>query len=229
MSTEDGLALFDLAVRTEYPALVPARLDLAGHRGEPVPPLLRGLVRGAARPARTEPVPVRHELAGLPGAEREQRLLELVCAEAAAVLGHADAKAIEAGRGFLALGFDSLTAVELRNRLGALTGLRLPATLLFDYPSPKPLAKHLGDELGGERDTAAVPSLAEELGRVESLLPAVAADETARAAVARRLQDLLSKLGEAAGEDADMQVTEKIDTASDDEIFEFIDNELGIS
>ncbi len=229
MSTEDGLALFDLAVRTEYPTLVSARLDLAGQRGGPVPPLLRGLVRGAARPARTEPVPVRHELAGLPGAEREQRLLELVCAEAAAVLGHADAKAIEAGRGFLALGFDSLTAVELRNRLGALTGLRLPATLLFDYPSPKPLAKHLGDELGGERDTAAVPSLAEELGRVESLLPAVAADETARAAVARRLQDLLSKLGEAAGEDADMQVTEKIDTASDDEIFEFIDNELGIS
>ncbi|WP_373309227.1 type I polyketide synthase [Amycolatopsis bullii] len=229
MSTEDGLALFDLAVSAGHPTLVPARFDLAGLRGEPAPPLLRGLVRGAARPARTEPVPVRHELAGLTGAEREQRLLELVCAEAAAVLGHADAKAIEAGRGFLALGFDSLTAVELRNRLGSLTGLRLPATLLFDYPSPKPLAKHLAGELGGERGAAAVPSLAEELGRVESLLPAVAADEAARTAVARRLQDLLSKLDEAAGENTDAQVTDKIDAASDDEIFEFIDNELGIS
>ncbi|WP_203935260.1 type I polyketide synthase, partial [Virgisporangium ochraceum] len=156
LSNEEGLALFDAALTADTPLLVPTRLDLAAVRaGGTVPALLRGLVRMPARRAAAQSG-IGQRLAGLSAAEADRLLLDLVRGQVAAVLGHAGAGAIEPGRAFTELGFDSLTAVELRNRLAEATGLRLPATLVFDYPSARVLADFLRDEVSGAAPTDAV-------------------------------------------------------------------------
>jgi len=148
---------------------VPARLDVAGLRrqaaqGGAVPAVLRGLAGGTARPAAAgssqsaDAGSLGARLAGLPAGDRDRLLVDVVRSHVAAVLGHGSGEAVEAGRAFSEIGFDSLTAVELRNRLQAVTGLRLPATLIFDYPSPLALAAHLAAELAGE--APAVPQMA---------------------------------------------------------------------
>ncbi|MFD9633388.1 SDR family NAD(P)-dependent oxidoreductase, partial [Streptomyces violascens] len=150
LTTEQGLALFDAATVTDTAHLVPVGPVATGtsDRGS-VPPVLRGLVKGARRTAAgatggTEAAATfGHRLREARPEERTRLATDLVRTEAAAVLGHASAKAIDARREFNDLGFDSLTAVELRNRLSTATGLRLTATLVFDYPTPTALAEHL--------------------------------------------------------------------------------------
>ncbi|MEV0041872.1 beta-ketoacyl reductase, partial [Streptomyces sp. NPDC050804] len=129
--TGQGVALFDAALATGAATVAPVRLDLPvlRTRGD-IPPLLRGLIRARARRAAAQVSgtagSLARRLAGLNGAERREILLDLVRGQVARVLGHADAAEVEAGRQFQDLGFDSLTAVELRNGLNTETGLRLP-------------------------------------------------------------------------------------------------------
>ncbi|MFF3959896.1 beta-ketoacyl synthase N-terminal-like domain-containing protein, partial [Streptomyces sp. NPDC001890] len=162
LSNEEGLELFDAGMAADAAALVPVRIDLSVVRksaaqGAEVPHLLRGLVRVPQRRAVTQDGSAAGGLAGrLAGRSAEERLqlvLDVVRGEVATVLGHASGDAVPAQRAFTELGFDSLTAVELRNRLGKVTGLRLPATLVFDYPSATVLAEFLTTELVGEVGT----------------------------------------------------------------------------
>ena len=171
LGAAEGLALLDLAVGRDEPLLVPARLDVAGlrlqaARGLQLPPLWAGLIGAPARPAAAAAGAgwLRDRLAVLPGTGQEQLLLDLVRQHVAAVLGHASPDAVEAGRAFTDLGFDSLTAVELRNRLHAATGLRLPATVIFDYPTPLALAGRLRADLAGDTGLAETTGPAGDAG-----------------------------------------------------------------
>ncbi|MFE4451591.1 type I polyketide synthase [Streptomyces sp. NPDC056796] len=156
-SEDEGLALYDAATRVPEPVVLPVRLDLRG-RSDP-PALLRGLVTAPRRKASAAGTPGPAErgwqdrLTGLTPAERSAALVDLVREHVAAVLGHATATGIGTEQPFATLGFDSLTAVELRNQLTAVTGVRLPTTLVFDYPSPQALAGFLGSVLVGGQET----------------------------------------------------------------------------
>jgi NADPH:quinone reductase-like Zn-dependent oxidoreductase/acyl carrier protein/NADP-dependent 3-hydroxy acid dehydrogenase YdfG len=182
LSSDQGLALFDTATGLDRALQVPIRLDLAGLRAAagsgPVPPLYRALVRTVARRAAdsgaAEAAAFAGRLARLPEGERFPAVLDLVRRHVATVLGHARPQAVDADRGFVELGFDSLTAVELRNRLNAACGLRLPATAVFDYPTTAALADYLLAELapgGGGGDTTTVAIGEDELRRAVSAIP----------------------------------------------------------
>ncbi|MFI2645708.1 SDR family NAD(P)-dependent oxidoreductase [Streptomyces sp. NPDC018610] len=164
LSAAHGLSLFDAGLTSGRAALVPVRLDLAALRaGDHLPAVLRGLAPRATRRAVTrqraaaaqEGPALPRRLAGVAPADRHKALLDLVRESAAQVLGHASVEAVGAVRPFKDTGFDSLTGVELRNRLAAETGLALPATLVFDYATPTALARHLHAELLGTVDEAA--------------------------------------------------------------------------
>jgi acyl transferase domain-containing protein/NADPH:quinone reductase-like Zn-dependent oxidoreductase/acyl carrier protein len=153
LSTEDGLALFDGSRRSAESVLVPIRLDLAALRTQTPPPLLRGLtgarIRRVASPVDSKAggVSLKNRLASVSAAEQTRVLLEVVRSEVAVVLGHST-ESVDAHRAFKDLGFDSLTAVELRNRLSGATGLKLPPTLIFDYPNAAELVEFVRAEMG---------------------------------------------------------------------------------
>jgi malonyl CoA-acyl carrier protein transacylase len=234
LSSAEGLALLDASARSGEPVLVPVRLELAGLRAQAetgmLPPLLRGLVRVPKRRAVEVSGPsLAERLAGVPEAERDAVLLELVCSEVAAVLGYAGPHAVEADRAFKDLGFDSLTAVELRNRLNGVTGLRLPATLVFDYPSPTALVDLLRAQTVPDPAEAVLPLLG-ELDRLEAALLGTVPDGEGHLRIAGRLQSLLARWNDqqvTAEEEA--AVAEQLDEATDDDLFDFIGKEFGIS
>ncbi|TVL91531.1 hypothetical protein CD790_16420 [Streptomyces sp. SAJ15] len=184
LSDADGLELFGAALRTaDQPLLVAMGLDVAALRASAahtgIPPLLRGLAGAPARrtvehsadPRGAEALARR--LAALPAVERGRALLALVREHTATVLGHASPEAVQPGQPFKQLGFDSLTSVELRNRLGAATGLRLPATLVFDHPTPAALAEELRAQL--IPDTGQEAALAAREASVEAEIRAALA------------------------------------------------------
>ncbi|MGW7693712.1 type I polyketide synthase, partial [Streptomyces asiaticus] len=164
LSSDEGLELFDAALVSDEIVPVPVRLDIPALRaqGAELPALFRKVVpsaptRRTARSEQSESLPdeLRRRLVGLPRTSQDQMLLELVRTQTAAALGHATPETVNTRRPFKELGFDSLMGVDLRNRLTAETGLRLPATLVFDYPTPMALVGHIRDEiLGGESATS---------------------------------------------------------------------------
>jgi acyl transferase domain-containing protein/acyl carrier protein len=155
LATAEALALFDAGLGSGQPVLAPVHFDqarLAAAAGTTPGSVLRGLVPAPARPAAApaaagEPARLAQRLAGLPLADQDAVLVGLVSAQAADVLGRTSP--VDTGLSFKDLGFDSLTAVELRNRIGEATGLRLPATLVFDYPTPVAVAGQLRTAIGG--------------------------------------------------------------------------------
>ncbi|WP_448316735.1 SDR family NAD(P)-dependent oxidoreductase, partial [Streptomyces sp. CO7] len=165
LTVERALRLFDAALATPSPLLVATRFALAALEAPDavVPAPLRSLVRPAPRRAAATSAATAHgspaaRLAALPPAEAEREVLELVRTAVSTVLGHTDGRAVARDRAFGDLGFDSLTAVELRNRLRTATGLRLPTTLVFDHPTPGALSEWLLTELRGPRAAAEAPA-----------------------------------------------------------------------
>ncbi|MEY9966933.1 acyl transferase domain-containing protein/acyl carrier protein [Streptacidiphilus sp. MAP12-16] len=177
-------------------------------------------------------VALARRIADLSESERDTVLLDLVRTHVAAVLGYVGSEAIEVGRAFRELGFDSLTAVEFRNLLGAATGLALPATVVFDYPTVRALADYLHDELLPD-GAAAAASVLDELGRLEAALAASTPDGLTRARIQMRLYALATKWSEAqpsaevaTSEVGDLVDADSLDSASDEELFAFINDGL---
>ncbi|MFV2010438.1 type I polyketide synthase [Micromonospora sp. LOL_027] len=256
LSAEEGLALLDTALASNADVLVPAKFDVAALRAEgwatapvflgltgPVTPVPAGpLAASTTSPAGTSPVgagapagagtaPVATDgadrLADLPAAERRAVLLELVRAHASAVLGHDRADAVSAEQGFLDIGFDSLTALELRNRLTGATGRKLPATLIFDYPSVAAVADHLTAEFGADESRRISEHLASLEATLEAVLAGVGPGDEQRLALAARLQALAGRL--APPPDGTGSSADELGSSSAEELFELLDGELGRS
>ncbi|MEU4383503.1 SDR family NAD(P)-dependent oxidoreductase [Micromonospora echinofusca] len=228
-----GMTLFDAGLRLAEPVLVPTRIDVAalGERVERPPALLRGLLR-RERPTARSATPsggartLADELAALAGPERHTLVVDLVREQAASVLGHGSRAAVAPGRAFSQIGFDSLTAVELRNRLTTATGLRLPATLIFDYPDPNELATFLVSQLAPDTGPAVPPVLA-DLENLERSLTEASVEPELHEQIGSRLEVLIAKwrtMRAGSGGDPDLD----LELASDDDLFDLIDSELGL-
>ncbi|WP_344570971.1 SDR family NAD(P)-dependent oxidoreductase, partial [Kitasatospora viridis] len=232
MDPDTALAALDRALAEETPHLLVAAADWPALAAVRPHPLLAELLPGAGAPGgAAEPAGgagpgggLRAELAPLAAADRARQLLLRVRAEAAAVLGRRDGDTVAPQRGLRDQGFDSIATVELRNRLGRLTGLRLPATLVFDHPTPQALAEQLLDRLGlpGPAGAGAGGALLAELDRLEPLLAALEPDDPSR-------DEVLDRLGALAGVRRGSALSEGLAAASDDELVDFIGRELGIS
>ncbi|MEU9291979.1 type I polyketide synthase, partial [Streptomyces sp. NPDC048275] len=230
LETEQGLSLFDTVLR-EGPGLVvaagvnPAALRAQAELGA-LPVLLRSLVRGPVRRRAQEAAAVdtsalHEQLTGKTEAEQIAVLVELVRSQAAAVLGHRSVQQIQAERAFRELGFDSLSAVQLGHRLGAATGRKLSTTLVFDYPTPTALAHHLREELA-PAPVDAHSALLAELDRLEAALDMAGTHADGSGQIAARLQALARKWNDGPDE-GDLMV------ATDDELFDVLDDELGLA
>ncbi|WP_406239434.1 SDR family NAD(P)-dependent oxidoreductase [Nocardia sp. NBC_01009] len=232
MPAEEAFELFDHALIEGGVNTLTARLDLAAARDQAgsgfVPALLQNLIirgsRRATRATETSASGLTQRLAGLPEAEQQQLIIEVVRQQVAAVLGHNDTNTIDTDQNFRDLGFDSLTAVEIRNRLKVVTGIMLSATSVFDYPTPAALAVHLREGIAAAAD---LDSADQEIAlrRLEEYLAPFRADTVLRPMIKARLESMLTEY-------ADISVRsvakESIDlhSASEDELMDFINSEL---
>ncbi|WP_234353017.1 type I polyketide synthase [Streptomyces sp. NRRL B-1140] len=235
MSSQEGLALFDAALTLDEPVLVPARLSLPAP--DAASPLLRGLSGTPAGPGgpshpNAADSGLAQRLASLPPHEAEAALLTAVREQTALVLGHPDTGRISPTAAFRQLGIDSLTALELRNKLAAVTGLKLPTTLVFDHPNPSALARYLGASIapepaaGPESPAGLLVKEIEGLGaRLEdAFLGLEGADQ---AAISTLLGDLQGRVRSMASAGAPVGIADQITSASAGELLALLDQELG--
>ncbi|MFF7634712.1 SDR family NAD(P)-dependent oxidoreductase [Kitasatospora sp. NPDC008050] len=232
LTNRQGLDLLDAALDGAADAVqLPILLDRAALAGATeLPRLLTGLGTRRTRRSAQQAAPVsaeglRGKLDGLTEAEQTEQLLTLVRGHIAAVLGHGSAQEIDPSRAFQAIGFDSLTAVELRNRLNSGTGLRLPATVIFDHPTPAALATELRVLLAPAQAPGGAQALLAELDRLESAALAIDPADGDLALVAARLQALSRRLG---GDPLTEAEVGEIEAATDEELFRALDSEFGI-
>jgi acyl transferase domain-containing protein/acyl carrier protein len=227
LSTNQALALLDAALALDAALSVPVALDAARLRSlartDRLPSVLRGLVRTPARRPGAAPTTLRERLASVPEETRDRVVTELVREHVAAVLGHESRATIDPWTTFKDAGFDSLKAVELRNRLAAASGVALASTLVFDHPTPAAVAGHLrsrAEDRPAGRSTAQA-----DLERLEGSLAALDPGDAESSRVAERLRALLARL-EADDGDCAVDPSERIREASADELFALIDNDL---
>ncbi|SOE09526.1 Acyl transferase domain-containing protein [Streptomyces sp. 2323.1] len=251
LSPDEGLALFDAALAQPEPAdpagttgpgrpavLLPMVLDTSRMRADGVPAMMQALVRTPTRRvldsgagsagAESQAAVLVGQLAAMSVKEQERTLLHLVRRHAAEVLGHARGETVDPLRGFVELGFDSLTALELRNRLGRASGLRLPSTLIYDHPTPLAAARHLRTELVDE-DVTAGPSLEAELAGLEAAMSGAVPDAAEHARVSARLRALAAQWGEAYRPDGEHTLEDdraELESVSADELMDILDGEL---
>ncbi|MFF4969742.1 SDR family NAD(P)-dependent oxidoreductase, partial [Streptomyces sp. NPDC001037] len=235
MDAAQGLALLDAAVRAPHPAVAAARFHLPpGTAPESVPVILRGLLRAPGRRVAAQAATGEHgdalrdRLAALGPQERVEAVLTLVQAHAAAVLGRSADSAGGGERAFKDIGFDSLTALELRNRLAGATGLKLNATTVFDHPTPIALARHLAERLAPADTGHDTPPL-DELSRIEALVPTLRHGSETHTAVRARLRAALRRLDEqapASGAPAPGPVEDDLSDVTDEELFAALDQEI---
>ncbi|WP_406815817.1 SDR family NAD(P)-dependent oxidoreductase [Mycobacterium sp. M23085] len=238
LSTAQALAAFDAAMLADVPVLVAARVDRAALSDNiaALPPLLRELVAGPTRrviddtDVTASATGLSARLHGLTTEARQRELVDLVCGNAAMVLGVPNPADIDAGRAFQELGFDSLTAVELRNRLKNATGLTLSPTLIFDYPTPTALAAHLDAQLAGTAGGDDQPNLMGRFNDVtrelQALLGAPNWDADDKSVLRARIHSLLAALP--AGEPPDSaQLDDDLAAATESQLFAILDEELG--
>ncbi|MEU4323551.1 type I polyketide synthase, partial [Nocardia fluminea] len=227
LAQDEGLRLFDLALRSENAALVPIKLstsrptDLHG-----VPSVLRSQFATKHRIARGRDIqPPQdmppHGLAGASAKERKDALVTTVLEAVSTVLGYrlSEVKLDKTTR-FSELGLDSLTAIEFRNRLKSETGLTLPSTLIFDYPTPVDVAEFIATALGISDDVTA-----EVFAQLSGLIQSVNENEIAGSDLKNLISTLRGFIGDLEGEvDGD----DDLEIVSDDDLFDLVDRELGL-
>ncbi|MBQ1099153.1 SDR family NAD(P)-dependent oxidoreductase [Streptomyces sp. b94] len=235
MASQEGLALFDAALTLDEPVLVPARLSLPAP--DAASPLLRGLSgapAGPGGPARPDTAGsgLAQRLASLPAHEAEAALLTAVREQTALVLGHPDTARISPTAAFKRLGIDSLTALELRNKLVSVTGLKLPTTLVFDHPNPSALARFLSESFSPA--PAAAPAspaglLVKEIEGLGARLEDAFLDleGTDQAAISTLLGELQGRVRSMASAAAPAGIADQITSASAGELLALLDQELG--
>jgi acyl carrier protein len=243
LATAEALDLLDRALSSGSPAVVALNLDLGGLRSGRAPAVWRSMVGGGTAVNRFHPSPagasddrtgLALRLVGLGPTERRRALADLVRAEAAAVLGHAGPEAVAPDRPFKDLGFDSLTAVELRNRLGAQADLVLPTTVVFDHPTVDALAREL-DHLLAPAAVSPEDEARRRLAELESALAALpgswgssaSSGEGDRALAAELRAGLERALSRLSGSGGGPAAVDELAAASAADLMALIDRELG--